>query len=84
VARRPTADAYPGPPRRALILCRRVARGLGAGDILLPHDSDRYGASGSYKRTRRALPAIAHALQRSGLGTRLLPFADEAEARSWS
>ncbi len=63
---------------------RRVARGLRAGDILLLHDSDRYGASGSYGRTCRALPAIAHALQRSGLGTRLLPVADGAEARSWS
>jgi peptidoglycan/xylan/chitin deacetylase (PgdA/CDA1 family) len=48
-------------------VARRVVRGLGAGDILLLHDSDTYAVPGSWRATLAALPAIASALAERGL-----------------
>ena len=42
-------------------------RGLGAGDIILLHDSDGYAAPGSWRATLAALPAIASAIAERGL-----------------
>jgi peptidoglycan-N-acetylglucosamine deacetylase len=57
------------PPR----IASRATRAVGHGDVILLHDADFYSASGSYRRTAAALPAILDALSRRGLGT-VLPL----------
>lgn len=39
------------------------------GDVLLLHDSDRYSAEGSWRRTAAALPLVLDVLTERGLGT---------------
>lgn len=56
---------------------RSVADEIGrpeAGDVLLLHDSDRYSASGSWRKTLGALPVILERLRDSGL--RALPVGE--------
>jgi peptidoglycan-N-acetylglucosamine deacetylase len=50
----------------------RAMRRLRAGDIVLLHDADHYGASGSWQRTAQALPDLLHGLDERGLGTELI------------
>jgi peptidoglycan/xylan/chitin deacetylase (PgdA/CDA1 family) len=40
-----------------------------AGDVILLHDADFYGAAGSHERTIQALPEVLMELKRRGLGT---------------
>jgi peptidoglycan/xylan/chitin deacetylase (PgdA/CDA1 family) len=44
-----------------------VGGGVEAGAVLLLHDADDYGASGSWRRTVAALPGVLDALEASGL-----------------
>jgi peptidoglycan/xylan/chitin deacetylase (PgdA/CDA1 family) len=46
---------------------RLVGGGVAAGSVLLLHDSDSYGADGSWRRTVAALPRVLDALERHGL-----------------
>jgi peptidoglycan/xylan/chitin deacetylase (PgdA/CDA1 family) len=39
-------------------IARKATAGLRAGDVVLLHDADHYSASGSWRRTTAALPAI--------------------------
>lgn len=48
-------------------IARRAGGQAVAGDVLLLHDADHYGASGSWRRTAAALPALLDALERRGL-----------------
>jgi peptidoglycan/xylan/chitin deacetylase (PgdA/CDA1 family) len=61
---------------RALTNGRRIAHelldGAIAGDILLAHDSDRYSARDSWRRTAEALPIVLGGLQARGLSARRL------------
>ncbi|CAN5607476.1 hypothetical protein BH10ACT11_BH10ACT11_14700 [soil metagenome] len=49
-----------------------VSRGMIGGDVLLLHDSDRYSARDSWRRTAEALPLVLDAIEARGLRTRLL------------
>lgn len=46
---------------------RRAAASAVAGDVLLLHDADHYGAAGSWRRTAASLPRLVDALARRGL-----------------
>lgn len=46
----------------------RASRDLGAGDVILLHDSDAYSDAGSWRTTLAALPAILDAVAARGLG----------------
>ncbi len=48
-------------------IARRAGARAVAGDVLLLHDSDHYGAPGSWRRTVAALPLLLDALGRRGL-----------------
>lgn len=51
----------------------RIAGTIGApvsGDLLLLHDSDRYGAPGSWRKTLDALPIILERVEQAGLAAR--------------
>ncbi|HEX2392199.1 MAG TPA: polysaccharide deacetylase family protein [Solirubrobacterales bacterium] len=56
----------------AASIARRATEGARAGDVLLLHDADYYSASGSWKRTAAALPAILEDLGGRGFRSRLL------------
>jgi len=45
----------------------RVTDGAGAGAVLLLHDADDYGATGSWRKTAAALPGVLAELERRGL-----------------
>jgi peptidoglycan-N-acetylglucosamine deacetylase len=53
----------------------RLGRGLEAGEILLLHDADHYGASGSWRCTAAALPRLLATLDEAGLEAVALPGA---------
>ena len=55
--RRATADS----------IARRLTTGIRAGDVLLLHDADFYGARGCWRNTVAAIPAVLEAIDRSGL-----------------
>jgi peptidoglycan-N-acetylglucosamine deacetylase len=48
-------------------ITRRVTRALGAGDVVLLHDSDAYSSPGSWRRTAAALPSILETVAALGL-----------------
>ena len=48
-------------------IAERVTAGVRPRDVLLLHDSDAYSASGSWRRTATALPAIFERLDAAGL-----------------
>ena len=48
-------------------IARRAGAQAVAGDILLLHDADHYGAPGSWRRTAAALPALLELLDERGL-----------------
>jgi peptidoglycan-N-acetylglucosamine deacetylase len=48
-------------------IARRVTRALGAGDVVLLHDSDAYSSPGSWRRTAAALPSILETVAALGL-----------------
>jgi peptidoglycan/xylan/chitin deacetylase (PgdA/CDA1 family) len=50
-------------------IAARATAGVRAGDVILLHDADFYGARGSHRRTAAALPAIIDELRRRGLDT---------------
>jgi peptidoglycan/xylan/chitin deacetylase (PgdA/CDA1 family) len=52
-------------------IVRHCTTQLAAGDIVLLHDSDRYGAEGSWRRTAAALPLIAESV--AALGEPFVP-----------
>lgn len=56
-----------------------VTRNLGPGDVLLLHDADHYSASGCWRNTVAALPAILEKIDRAGLSA-VLP--GDAQTRS--
>jgi peptidoglycan/xylan/chitin deacetylase (PgdA/CDA1 family) len=47
-------------------IAARSTRDLGAGDVVLLHDSDAYSSSGSWLRTAAALPAVLEAASQTG------------------
>jgi peptidoglycan/xylan/chitin deacetylase (PgdA/CDA1 family) len=51
---------------------REVTRDLTAGDVLLLHDADEYGAPGSWRTTVAALPRVLDAIAAAGLSARAL------------
>ena len=55
--------------RRAtgLSVARRVTRRLAPGDVVLLHDSDAYGAAGSWRATAAALPSVLAAIAALGV-----------------
>jgi peptidoglycan/xylan/chitin deacetylase (PgdA/CDA1 family) len=50
-------------------IVRRATAGIRAGDVVLLHDADHYGAAGSWRRTVAALPEIADRIEAAGLRT---------------
>ncbi len=48
-------------------VARRSTRRLRAGDVVLLHDSDAYGARGSWLATAGALPSVLDAVERIGV-----------------
>jgi len=48
-------------------IATRLTRGAGEGSVLLLHDADDYGASGSWRRTALALPRVLDTLAERGL-----------------
>lgn len=48
-------------------IASRATEGLGAGDVVLLHDSDAYSADGSWRRTADALPLVLEEMARRGL-----------------
>jgi peptidoglycan-N-acetylglucosamine deacetylase len=48
-------------------IARRATRGLGAGAVVLLHDSDAYSSAGSWRRTAGALPSVLEAVAALGL-----------------
>ncbi len=50
-------------------IAAELTDGVGEGSVLLLHDADDYGASGSWRRTAAALPSVLDALAESGLAT---------------
>lgn len=50
-------------------IAARATREIGSGDVILLHDADFYSATGSHRRTVRALPWILGELKRRGLDT---------------
>jgi peptidoglycan/xylan/chitin deacetylase (PgdA/CDA1 family) len=48
-------------------IARRATRDLHDGDVILLHDSDRYSARDSWRRTAQALPAVLAAIDEAGL-----------------
>lgn len=50
-----------------LTITRNVTRTLRAGDVLLLHDADHYGAPESWRKTAAALPAISERITAAGL-----------------
>jgi peptidoglycan/xylan/chitin deacetylase (PgdA/CDA1 family) len=57
----------------AASIASRLADGLTAGDVLLLHDSDHYGAPGSWQATVGALPLVLGAMNDRGLRATLPP-----------
>ena len=53
--------------RDAASIAAEASRDLGAGDVVLLHDSDAYSATGSWVNTAGALPAILEQIERGGL-----------------
>ena len=53
-------------------IARCLTRDVGAGDVLVLHDSDAYAAPGSWRRTAAALPMVADTLSRRGLAAHRL------------
>lgn len=53
-------------------IATEVSAGLRGGDVLLLHDADHYSATGSWRRTAAALPAVFEAIARAGLRTSAL------------
>lgn len=53
-------------------IAAEITRGMLAGDVLLLHDSDRYSARNSWRRTAQALPRVLDAIGARGLSTTLL------------
>lgn len=51
----------------AASIAARAGDGAAAGDVLLLHDADHYGAAGSWQRTVAALPRLLDALAGRGL-----------------
>jgi peptidoglycan/xylan/chitin deacetylase (PgdA/CDA1 family) len=51
----------------AATIASHATAALRAGDVLLLHDADHYGASGSWKRTAEALPEIFGRIEAAGL-----------------
>ena len=47
----------------------KATRRLGAGDVVLLHDSDTYASEGSHRRTAEALPRLLEEVERLGLRT---------------
>jgi peptidoglycan/xylan/chitin deacetylase (PgdA/CDA1 family) len=56
-------------------IARRLGTGVAAGEVLLLHDADHYGAPGSWRRTVAALPRLLDALGEAGLELVELPGA---------
>ena len=50
-------------------IARRATTGISAGDVVLLHDADHYGARDSWCNTARALPLIFDAIDRAGLSS---------------
>jgi Predicted xylanase/chitin deacetylase len=50
-------------------IARHATARIAAGDVILLHDADHYGARGSWRSTVSALPLIFGALERAGLET---------------
>ena len=48
-------------------IARRATRGLGAGGVVLLHDSDAYSSAESWARTAAALPAVLDAIVAVGV-----------------
>ena len=48
-------------------IARRAGGAAVAGDVLLLHDADDYGAEGSWRRTAAALPRLLDVLGERGL-----------------
>jgi peptidoglycan/xylan/chitin deacetylase (PgdA/CDA1 family) len=48
-------------------IARRATAGIRAGDVVLLHDADHYGAAGSWRRTAEAMPEIVERLAATGL-----------------
>jgi peptidoglycan/xylan/chitin deacetylase (PgdA/CDA1 family) len=55
-------------------IARNATRGLAAGDIVLLHDADHYGAPGSWRKTVAALPRILETAD--GLDLPWVPLSD--------
>jgi peptidoglycan-N-acetylglucosamine deacetylase len=51
----------------AASVAAKVADGLHAGDVLLLHDADHYGAPGCWRATAAALPRVLEAVAEAGL-----------------
>ncbi len=50
-------------------VARRATSQIAAGDVILLHDADHYGARGSWRVTAAALPLVFAALERASLAT---------------
>lgn len=48
-------------------IAARATRDLRGGEVILLHDADHYGTTGSWRRTTAALPAILDAIAAAGL-----------------
>ena len=48
-------------------IAAKATEQLGAGDVVLLHDSDAYSAPGSWRRTAEALPLVIEEMGRRGL-----------------
>ena len=55
--------------RTASSVARSATSQIAAGDVILLHDADHYGARGSWRVTAAALPLVFAALERAGLDT---------------
>ncbi|HZT92243.1 MAG TPA: polysaccharide deacetylase family protein [Gaiellaceae bacterium] len=51
----------------AASIARRAAAGLRTGDVVLLHDSDAYGARGSWRKTAYAVPSLLEAIATLGV-----------------
>ena len=47
-------------------IARSATRGIAQGDVVLLHDSDAHGTSGSWRRTAAALPRVLEAIDAAG------------------
>lgn len=63
-------------------VAREATRKLRAGDVILLHDSDAYGAPGSWRTTVAALPAVLEAIVAAGLRSAALGQAPDSAPSS--